>query len=56
MPTDREIEALAKQMVEDTWPYDQRWSSTPKNTKMDYLSYAQMVLEANVRLGDAPRP
>jgi hypothetical protein len=54
MPTKREIEALAKEMVEDAWPYDRRWSSTPKNTKMDYLSYARMVLDANDRLADAP--
>jgi hypothetical protein len=45
-PTPEEVDALAREMVEDQWPYDRRWATTPKATKDMYRNYARMLLMA----------
>jgi hypothetical protein len=43
-PTSKQVEALAREMVEDRWPYTYSWATTPRAEQEAYLRYARMVL------------
>ena len=43
-PKRKAVKALAREMVEDRWPYTYRWATTPRAEREMYLRYARMVL------------